>query len=173
MITRQDAWQANGMVGNDWQIECWSTVGANAELRNDFRDRHADVPVMIDRQVRLRERMEWLYNYDATALAVRGDAATAKQRHGWLAQSLSLNLRRALLLGRPRLLGIARVDGVASQPKRPQPRSLFAHGMHPGLVFGHCLLGLTQLLLLLEQRFGAAVRLIGIRAQYRNSLGKR
>jgi hypothetical protein len=52
---------------DDWQIECCSTVGANAELRNDFRDRHADVPVMIDRQVRLRERMEWLYNYDATA----------------------------------------------------------------------------------------------------------
>jgi hypothetical protein len=158
---------------DDWQIECWSRVGANAELRNDFRDWHADVPVIIDRQVRLRERMAWLYNYNATAIAIRGDAATAKQRHGWLARSLSLNLRRALLLGRPRLLGVVRVGSVASQPKRPQPRSLFAHGMHLGLVFGHCLLGLTQLLLLLEQRFGAAVRLIGIRAQYRNSLGKR
>jgi hypothetical protein len=35
------------------------------------------------------------------------------------------------------------------------------------------LLGLTQLLFLLEQRFGAAVRLIGIDTQYRNSFGKR
>src|SRR5512132_711099 len=167
MHGRQMAWSER----DDWQIECWSTVSANAELRNDFRDWHADV--MIDRQVRLRERMEWLYNHDAAAIAIRGDAATAKQRHGWLAQSLSLNLRRALLLGRPRLLGIVRIAGVASQPKRPQPRSLFAHGMHPGLVFGHCLLGLTQLLFLLEQRFGAAVRLIGIHAQYRSSFGKR
>jgi salicylate hydroxylase len=32
----------------DWQVESWSTVGTTAELRNDFRDWHADVQVMID-----------------------------------------------------------------------------------------------------------------------------
>jgi salicylate hydroxylase len=32
----------------DWQIESWSTVGTKDELRNDFRDWHADVQVMID-----------------------------------------------------------------------------------------------------------------------------
>jgi salicylate hydroxylase len=32
----------------DWKIESWSTVGTNAELRNDFRDWHPDVQVMID-----------------------------------------------------------------------------------------------------------------------------
>jgi hypothetical protein len=96
----------------------------------------------------------------------KGQAA-ATARLPRLAQSLSWRLGRALLLGRPRLLGIVRIGGVASQPKRPQPRRLFAHGILLGLVFGHCFLGLTQLLLLLEQRFGAAVRLIGIHAQYR------
>jgi salicylate hydroxylase len=132
---------------DDWQVESWSTVGSRDELRNDFRDWHADVQLMIDRietpykwalmiedgyvvaacldkyfgepeaafaryeeirrertamvvrkasenkasafapsladkdrvaeevarewqQVRLRERMEWLYNYDATAIAI-------------------------------------------------------------------------------------------------------
>ena len=35
--------------------------------------------------------------------------------------------------------------------------------MQLGLVLGHCLLGLAQLLFLLEQRFGGAARLIGIR----------
>jgi salicylate hydroxylase len=33
---------------DDWQIESWSTVGTTAELRNDFRDWHADVQAMID-----------------------------------------------------------------------------------------------------------------------------
>ena len=33
---------------DDWQIESWSTVGTRQELRNDFRDWHADVQVMID-----------------------------------------------------------------------------------------------------------------------------
>src|SRR5262249_36865739 len=28
---------------DDWQVESWSTVGTKAELRNDFRDWHADV----------------------------------------------------------------------------------------------------------------------------------
>jgi salicylate hydroxylase len=32
----------------DWKIESWATVGTNAELRNDFRDWHPDVQVMID-----------------------------------------------------------------------------------------------------------------------------
>src|SRR6266545_4713062 len=34
---------------DDWQIESWSTVGTTEELRNDFRDWHPDVQVMIDR----------------------------------------------------------------------------------------------------------------------------
>jgi salicylate hydroxylase len=33
---------------DDWQIESWSTVGTRQELRNDFRDWHPDVQVMID-----------------------------------------------------------------------------------------------------------------------------
>ena len=33
---------------SDWQVESWSTAGDKAELRNDFRDWHADVQVMID-----------------------------------------------------------------------------------------------------------------------------
>jgi salicylate hydroxylase len=32
----------------DWQVESWSTVGTREELRNDFRDWHADVQLMID-----------------------------------------------------------------------------------------------------------------------------
>jgi salicylate hydroxylase len=32
----------------DWQVESWSTVGSKDELRNDFRDWHADVQFMID-----------------------------------------------------------------------------------------------------------------------------
>src|SRR6266487_3174331 len=77
-------------------------------------------------------------------------------------------LRSALLFGGRRLL----VGGIASQPERSQPRSLFPHRMHFGLVLGHCLLAITQLLLLFEQRFGATLRLIGLHAQYRNSLVK-
>src|SRR5262245_54589176 len=34
---------------DDWRVESWSTVGTTEELRNDFRDWHADVQVMIDR----------------------------------------------------------------------------------------------------------------------------
>jgi hypothetical protein len=75
-------------------------------------------------------------------------------------------LRRALLVGRRRVL----IGGVASQPKRPQPCSLLPHRTEFGLVLGHCLLALTQLLLLLEQRVGATMRVINIHAQYRNSL---
>ena len=33
---------------DDWQVESWSTVGTREELRNDFRDWHADVQLMID-----------------------------------------------------------------------------------------------------------------------------
>jgi hypothetical protein len=54
----------------------------------------------------------------------------------------------------------------------PAPRSLFPHRAQFSLVLGHCLLALTQLLLFLEQRFGATMRLMHIRAQYRNSLVK-
>jgi hypothetical protein len=77
-------------------------------------------------------------------------------------------LRRALLVGGLHPL----IGGVASQPERPQPRSLFPHRAPFSLVLGHCLLALTQLLLFLEQRFGATMRLMHIRAQYRNSLVK-
>src|ERR1700747_1515381 len=77
-------------------------------------------------------------------------------------------LRRALLVGGLHLL----IGGVASQSERPQPRSLFPHRAQFSLVLGHCLLALTQLLLFLEQRFGATMRLMHIRAQYRNSLVK-
>src|SRR5262245_43349946 len=76
-------------------------------------------------------------------------------------------LRRALPVGGRRLLS----DGVASQPERPQPRSLFSHRTQFCLVLGHCLLALTPLLFLLKQRFGATMRLIGIRAHW-NSLVK-
>jgi salicylate hydroxylase len=33
---------------DDWQVESWSTEGSKDELRNDFRDWHADVHTMID-----------------------------------------------------------------------------------------------------------------------------
>src|SRR5260370_7657780 len=33
---------------DDWQVESWSTVCTRQELRNDFRDWHADVQAMID-----------------------------------------------------------------------------------------------------------------------------
>jgi salicylate hydroxylase len=33
---------------DDWQIESWSTAGTKEELRNDFRDWHSDVQLMID-----------------------------------------------------------------------------------------------------------------------------
>ena len=33
---------------DDWQVESWSTAGKKEELRNDFRDWHADVQLMID-----------------------------------------------------------------------------------------------------------------------------
>jgi hypothetical protein len=45
---------------------------------------------------------------------------------------------------------------------RPQPCSLFLRRAQFGLVLGHCLLALTQLLFLLEQSFGATMRLIQI-----------
>jgi salicylate hydroxylase len=32
----------------DWQVESWSTAGDKEELRNDFRDWHADVQLLID-----------------------------------------------------------------------------------------------------------------------------
>jgi salicylate hydroxylase len=33
---------------DDWQVESWSTAGTTEELRNDFRNWHADVQLMID-----------------------------------------------------------------------------------------------------------------------------
>jgi hypothetical protein len=64
------------------------------------------------------------------------------------------------------------VGGVASQAECPQSRSLFPRRTEFGLVLGHCLLALTQLLFFLEQSFGAPMRLIRIHAQSRNSLRK-
>ena len=77
-------------------------------------------------------------------------------------------LRDTLPVGRRCLL----VGRVASQAERPQSRSLFPHRAQFGLVLGHCLLALTQLLFFLEQSFGATMRLIRIHAQSRNSLCK-
>src|SRR5262249_26440794 len=70
-------------------------------------------------------------------------------------------LRDTLPVGRRCLL----VGRVASQAERPQSRSLFPHRAQFGLVLGHCLLALTQLLFFLEQSFGATMRLIRIHAQ--------
>jgi hypothetical protein len=64
------------------------------------------------------------------------------------------------------------VGGVASQAECPQSRSLFSHRAQFGLVLGHCLVALTQLLFFLEQSFGAPMRLIRIHAQSGNSLSK-
>jgi hypothetical protein len=61
------------------------------------------------------------------------------------------------------------IGGVASQPERPQPRSLFPHRAQFGLILGHRLLALAQLLFFLEQSFGATMRFIHIRTQCRNS----
>jgi hypothetical protein len=55
---------------------------------------------------------------------------------------------------------------IASQSERAQPRSLFPHRAQFGLVLGHSLLALTQLLLFLEQSFGATMRLTQVRTQY-------
>jgi salicylate hydroxylase len=33
---------------DDWQVESWSTEGTKEELKNDFRDWHSDVHLMID-----------------------------------------------------------------------------------------------------------------------------
>ena len=61
------------------------------------------------------------------------------------------------------------IDGVASQPERPQTRSLFPHRKQFGLVLGHCLLALTQPLFFVEQSFGATMRLIQIGTQCQSS----
>jgi len=58
---------------------------------------------------------------------------------------------------------------LAASQERPQPRSLFPHRAQFGLVLGHCLLALTQLLFFLEQSFGATLRFIHIPTQCRNS----
>ena len=36
---------------DDWQVESWSTVGTREELRNDFRDWHGDVQLMVGSRV--------------------------------------------------------------------------------------------------------------------------
>jgi hypothetical protein len=77
-------------------------------------------------------------------------------------------LRDTLPVGGRSLL----VGGVASQAERPQARSLFSHRAQFGLVLGHCLLALTQLLFFLEQGFGATMRLIRNSCSITDSLGK-
>ena len=74
-------------------------------------------------------------------------------------------LHPTLLVGGRCLL----IGGVASQPERPQTRSLFPHREQFGLVLGHRLPALTQRVLLPEKSFGATMRLIQIGTQYRNS----
>jgi hypothetical protein len=71
-------------------------------------------------------------------------------RHHSLTETYFVSRRTLLVGGRSYLIA-----GVASQPKRRQPRSLFPHRTQFGLVFGHCLLAFTQLLFLLEQRGSA------------------
>jgi hypothetical protein len=59
---------------------------------------------------------------------------------------------------------------VSCQPERPQSGGLFPRGRKRYLVFGHCLLSLSQLLFLfLESRFGAVTRLFNVRVQCRYS----
>jgi hypothetical protein len=58
---------------------------------------------------------------------------------------------------------------VACQPQRPQSGGLFTRGRTRCLVFGHCLLPLSQLLFLfLESRFGAVTRpfSVGVQSRY-------
>jgi hypothetical protein len=58
---------------------------------------------------------------------------------------------------------------VACQPQRPQSGGLFPGGRTGCLVFGHCLLSLSQLLFLfLKSRFGAVTRPfnVGIQCRY-------
>jgi hypothetical protein len=62
------------------------------------------------------------------------------------AQRLLGRLQRAFLIGGPPAL----TSGIASQPECPQPRGLFSHGVHLGVVVGRCLLGLPRLLFLLN-----------------------
>ena len=59
---------------------------------------------------------------------------------------------------------------VACQPQRPQSGGLFTRGRTRCLVFGHCLLPLSQLLFLfLESRFGAVTRPFNVGVQSRYS----
>src|SRR5437762_2920991 len=81
---------------DDWQIESWVSQGTTRELAHDFRGWHADVHAIIESietpyrwalmladtnavaeaiaqdwlQVRLKERLDWLYDYDVTAIAI-------------------------------------------------------------------------------------------------------
>src|SRR5260370_140988 len=56
---------------DDWQVESWFTAGTREELRNDFRDWHGDVQLMID-------QIETPYKW---AMMIRGRmAARAKGR---------------------------------------------------------------------------------------------
>src|SRR5262245_3442096 len=105
--------------------------------------------------------------YGATVVAESKLAAFRCPRRIGTAPRYPL-LRCALLLGTLRLLIGARrllIGGVASQPQRPQARSLFPHRPQFGLVFGHSLLGLARLLLLFEQRLGATARLVDSHVQ--------
>jgi hypothetical protein len=99
-----------------------------------------------------------IFNSSPDTLTGRFDSVPS-----WLGYGFAV-LRRALPVGVRCLIG-----GIASQSERAQPRSLFPNRAQLGLVLGHCLLPLTQLLFFLEQSFGAPMRLIQIRTQYLNS----
>jgi hypothetical protein len=102
----------------------------------------------------------------ATDAAPAGACSAAAEHDGTRVYDCFAVLRDTLPVGGRCLL----VGGVASQAECPQSRSLFPRRPKFGLVLGHCLLALMQLLFLLEQSFGAPMRLIRIHAQSRNSL---
>ena len=88
-------------------------------------------------------------------------------RRRWRAASagerIVTRIRSRLLLDRwNRLFQVC----VACQPQRPQSGGLFTRGRTRCLVFGHCLLPLSQLLFLfLESRFGSVTRPFSVGVQ--------
>ena len=62
------------------------------------------------------------------------------------------------------------IGSIASQSQSAQPGGLFVRRTQFGLVLDHCFQAIAQSLFLLEQRFGAIMRLIRIHAQCWNSL---
>jgi hypothetical protein len=100
---------------------------------------------------------------NSTSLRQASSVAPRSPFVGWL---LGLKSSRLLLCRENR-----RFSGyVARQSQRPQPRGLFTRGQTGCLVFGHCLLTLSQpLFLFLENRFGSITCLVSVDVQLRYS----